>query len=395
MLTVPFGLVLSLFFHAALLGWALLSMRSAPPLTPDTPAISADVITPSEFLRLKQGSEDAKKLETKANDKPKTDDSKNDTPKPANAPPPPPPPAEEQVAKAEPPPEPAPPEAAEPTPPPPPPDAAKSDPIAKKIEETPPPAATPPPPEPAPGPTPEEKKAEEERQAAEAKKQAEDEAKKKAEEEAKKNAEEEAKKKAEAEAKKKKAEEEAKKKKAAELKKKKQEEARKKAEAAKKKFDPSKIAALLDKSPDDATPKALLDKDKRKKGEQASGSKADAFDTGKEAGTATGSDTVLSAREQDLLKGLLKQQLNGCWRPPGTGGGEEVPVVELHWELNPDGTLAGEPRVTSAPSTVAGQVYSEAALRAVRMCAPFHLPPDKYESGWKFIDWTFDPRQML
>jgi colicin import membrane protein len=379
---VPFGLVLSLLLHASLLGWVLFSMRSTPPLSPDTPAISAELITPSEFLRLKQGSEDSKNLETKANDKPNPDDSKNDTPKPSNAPPPPPPPAEEQVAKAEPPPAPEPPQAAEPPPPPPPPEAAKpaSDPIAKKIDEPPP---APPPPEPAPGPTPDEKKLleqklDEERQADEAKKKAEEEAKKKAEEDAKK-----------------KAEDEAKKKKAAELKKKKQEEAKKKAEAAKKKFDPSKIASLLEKSPDDAPPKALLDKDKRKKGQQASGSKSDSANLGKEAGTATGSDTVLSAREQDLLKGMLKSQLNGCWRPPGTGGGEEVPVVELHWELNPDGTLAGEPRVTSAPSTAAGQVYSEAALRAVRMCSPFHLPPDKYEGGWKYIDWTFDPRQML
>lgn len=403
---MPFGLVLSLLLHAALLGWAFYGLHSSPPLTPDTPAISAELITPSEFLRLKQGSEDAKHLETKANDKPTPDESKNDTPKPANAPPPPPPPAEEQVAKTEPPPEPEPPDAAEPPPPPPPPEASKpeSDPIAKKLQETPPPpAANTPPPPPEPGPTPEEKKAEEEKQAAEAakkkaeeeaKKKADDEAKKKAEEEAKKKAEEEAKKKALAEAKKK-AAEEAKKKKLAALKKKKQEEARKKAEAAKKQFDPSRIAALLDKSPDDATPKALLDKDQRKKGQQASGSKNDAFDTGKEAGTTTGTDTVLSAREQDLLKGMLKQQLNGCWRPPGTGGGEEVPVVALHWELNPDGTLAGEPQVTSAPNTTAGQVYAEAALRAVRTCAPFHLPPDKYEGGWKVIDWTFDPRQML
>ena len=395
---MPFGLVLSLLLHASLLGWVLFSMRSTPPLSPDTPAISAELITPSEFLRLKQGSEDSKNLETKANDKPNPDDSKNDTPKPSNAPPPPPPPAEEQVAKAEPPPAPEPPQAAEPPPPPPPPEAAKPapDPIAKKIDEPPP---APPPPEPAPGPTPDEKKLleqklDEERQADEAKKKAEEEAKQKAEDEAKKKAEEEAKKKAEEDAKKK-AEDEAKKKKAAELKKKKQEEAKKKAEAAKKKFDPSKIASLLEKSPDDAPPKALLDKDKRKKGQQASGSKSDSANFGKEAGTATGSDTVLSAREQDLLKGMLKSQLNGCWRPPGTGGGEEVPVVELHWELNPDGTLAGEPRVTSAPSTSAGQVYSEAALRAVRMCSPFHLPPDKYEGGWKYIDWTFDPRQML
>ena len=94
-------------------------MHSTPPLSVDTPSISADLITPSEFLRLKQGAENAKSLETKANDQPKPDDSKNDTPKPSNAPPPPPPPAEEQVAKAEPPPEPEPPQAAEPPPPPP------------------------------------------------------------------------------------------------------------------------------------------------------------------------------------------------------------------------------------------------------------------------------------
>jgi colicin import membrane protein len=404
---VPFGLVLSILFHATLLGWALFGLRSTPPLSPDTPAISADLITPSEFLRLKQGSEDAKHLETKANDKPTPDDSKNDTKKESNAPPPPPPPAEDQVAKTEPPPEPEAPDVVEPPPPPPPPEATKSepDPIAKKLQETPPPAAAqpPPPPEPAPGPTPEEKKAEEEKQTAEAakkkadeeaKKKAEDEAKKKAEEDAKKKAADEAKKKALAEAKKK-AAEDAKKKKLAELKKKKKEEARKKAEAAKKQFDPSKIASLLEKSPDDSPPKALLDKDRQKKGQQASGSKNDAFDTGKEAGTTNGTDTVLSAREQDLLKGMLKQQLNACWRPPGTGGGEEVPVVGLHWELNPDGSLAGEPRVESAPNTTAGQVYAEAALRAVRMCSPFRLPPDKYEGGWKYIDWTFDPRQML
>jgi colicin import membrane protein len=366
-------------------------MRSVPELAPDTPAISADLITPSEFLRLKKGSEDAKNLETKAKDEPKPDDSKNDTKKPENAPPPPPPPSEEQVAKAEPPAE------AEPPPPPAePPKAAEQpkpparDPIAKKIEEQPPPA-------PAPGPTPDDKKLleqklEEEKQAEEAKKKVEEEAKRKADEEAKKKAEE-AKKKAEQEAKKK-AEEAAKKKRAAELKKKKQEEARKRAEAAKKKFDPSRIASILEKSPDDAPPKALLDKDPRKKGQQASGSSATADKFGKEAGTATGTDTVLSAREQDLLKGMLKSQLNGCWRPPGTGGGEEVPVVELHWEMNPDGSLAGEPRVMSAPPTTAGQVYTEAALRAVKMCSPFRLPPDKY-NAWRSVDWTFDPRQML
>lgn len=359
---MPLGLVISLMCHAALIGWAYLSMRAVSELpNENTPIISAEVITPSEFLRLKQGSEDAKHLETKANDEPKPDISKNDAKKPNNAPPPPPPPAEE-VAKAE---EPPPPE---------------PDPIAKKLDEPPPP--------PPPGPTPEEQKLlqqklEEDRLKAEAdaKKKADEEAKKKAEEEAKKKAAEEAKKKAEA-----------KKKRAEELKKKKLAEAKKKAEEAKK-FDPNKIANLLNKAPDDSQ-KALIDKDPTKKGQQASGTSKTATAIGKEAGTATGKDTVLSAREQDLLAGMIKSRLAQCWRLPGAGGGDEVPVVELSWRLKPDGTLDGDPSVRSAPSGVSGQVAAETAVRAVKACQPYLLPPDKYEA-WKDIIWVFDPREML
>jgi colicin import membrane protein len=369
---VPVGLLLSTLCHVALLAWAIWSMRSIHELqSPDTPAISAEIITPSEFLRLKKGSEDAKHLETKANDKPTEDDSKNDTKKPdtATAPPPPPPP-EQEVAKLEEPPPPEPPKPDEP------------DPIAKKLEEA------PPPPPPAAGPTPEEKKALEEK--LEAEKKAEQE-KQKAEEEAKKKAEEEAKKKAEEEAKKKAAE---KKRKAELARKKKLAEEKKRKEAEARKFDPNKLASLIDKAPDDGRPKALIDKDPRKKGQQAQGTSKTATDFGQEAGAATGTDTVLSAREQDLLKGMIKNQLARCWRLPGGGGAVGIPAVTLRWQLAPDGGLIGDPSVVNAPSDTLGGAAAEAALRAVRLCQPFHLPPESY-AGWKDIEWTFDPRQML
>ena len=359
---MPFGLLMSMAFHAALLGWAFLSMRSVKELpSPETPAISAELITPSEFLRLKQGSEDAKSLETKANDKPTEDDSKNDTKKPDSTQAPPAPPPPQEVAKVEEPPPPEPPKVE-----PPPPEPPKPDPIAKAIEE-------PPPPEPTPGPTPDEQKAleqklEEQRKADEAKKKAEEEAKKKAEEDAKK---------------KKLADKKAAEKKAAE---------KKAAEA--KKFDANKLASLIDKVPDDAQQKALIDKDPRKKGQQAAGTSQTATATGKEAGTATGTDTVLSAREADLLKGLIKGQLAQCWRLPGAGGGTVIPTVKLRWKLSPDGSLQGDPVVESAPTDTLGGAASEAALRAVRGCQPFHLPPESYEA-WKDIEWTFDPNQML
>lgn len=361
---MPFGLVISFLCHAALIGWAYLSMANVQQHTvDDTPAISAEVITPSEFLRLKEGAEDSKNLETKAKDEPKPDDSKNDTKKPEAATPAPPPPPQE-VAKAEPPPPPEPPKVTEPPPPPEP----------KKAEEP------PPPPEPAPGPTPDEQKLLEQK-IEEDRKKAEDEAKKKAEEEAKKKAEEEAKKKAE----------ELKKKKAEEEKKKKLAEAKKKAEEAKKKFDPNAIANLLEKSPDDAKSKALLDKDPTKKGQQAAGSSKTATATGKEAGVKGGKDIVLSAREADLLKGMIKSQLEPCTRM--FGGGLDTPVVTVEWSVNEDGTVNGEPVVVQPQSSAVFQIAANASVNAVKNC-PLSLPADKYPA-WRQIRWEFDWPKML
>ena len=368
---MPFGLILSLACHVALLLWAYGSMSAVkPPPSEQTPAISAEIITPSEFLRLKQGSETAKQLETKAKDKPATDDSKNDLKKPENTPPPPPPPAPQEVAKVEPlPPEPPKPPDVVP-PPPAPPEPPKPDPIAEQIK-----AAPPPPPEPTPGPTPDEQKVLDQKIEDAAKKAADEAAKKKAEDEAKKKA---------AEAARKKLIEDAKK----------REEARKKALAAKNKFDPNALANLIEKAPGDAQPKALIDKDPTKKGQQAAGTIQTAKQTGKEAGTATGKDTVLSAREADLLAGMLRSQLQRCSKMPGGGGGIDTPVVTVVWHVRQDGSLDGEPVVQNPENSPLFRIAAEASVNAVRNCSPLSLPPDKY-AAWSTITWDFDWPKIL
>ena len=165
---------------------------------------------------------------------------------------------------------------------------------------------------------------------------------------------------------------------------------RKKAEEAKKKFDANKIAELLNKAPDDAEKqKALLDKDPRKKGQQASGTSQTAELTGKEAGTATGHDAVLSAREQDLLKGMIKAQLLRCSKMPGGGGGIDTPVVTVQWRLKQDGSLDGEPVVLQPQNTPLFNIAAAASVNAVRNCSPLSLPPDKF-GAWSTITWDFD-----
>lgn len=358
------GLPISALMHAILLAWAVISIQRTPELSrPEPEPIAVAMITPSEFLRLKKGSETATELEAKASDKPTDVQSKLEAekPKPVVGPPP----AEPEPPKTEPPkPDPAPePPKVEPAKPAPPPEPVKSeppppDPIAQKLAEA------PPPPEPAPGPTPEElKQQEEERKAA-------DEAKKKAEEE--KKAEE--KKKAEQ---KRKAEEA--KKKAAEAKRKKEEAEKKKKESVS-----DRLAALLDKDP-------------TKKGAPAAASEPTRPTdyTGPTAGASTGTDTVLSIREQDLLRGLLQRQLARCWRLPGGGGGTETPIVTLRWKMRPDGTLENDPLVEKPASGPLAALATESAMRAVKGCQPFDLPPDLYATGWKEIIWEFDPSSML
>ncbi len=342
------GLFTSILFHAALLAWAILSIQRTPELRrPDPEPIAIAMITPSEFLALKKGSETAKELEAKASEKPTEVQSKLEAekPKPVLAPTP---PAEAEPAK----PEPAKPEPVKPADAPPP-----LDPIAQKLAEA-------PPPEPVPGPTPEElKKQEEEKKAVE-------EAQKKAEEEKKKKAEE-----------KKKAEQ---KKKAEEAKKKAAEAKRKEEEKKKKESVSDRLAALLDKDP-------------TKKGAPATASEPTKPTDykGPTAGTETGDSPVLSVREQDLLRGMLQRQLARCWRLPGAGGGTETPIVTLRWKMRPDGTLESDPRIEKPASGPLASLATESAMRAVKGCQPFDLPPDLYATGWQEIIWEFDPSSML
>ena len=337
------GLFISIVMHAALLAWSIISIQQTPELDRPAPEpIAVAMITPSEFLRMKQGSETSKVLEAKASEKPADVQSvlEAEKPKPVLAPTP---PAEPEPAKPDPAPEP--PKPAEATPPPEPP---KPDPIAEKLAEAPPPP---------PGPTPDELKQQEEKKAAE-------EAQKKAEE----------KKKAEQ---KKKAEEA--KKKAAEAKRKKEEDEKK------------KKAAVSDRLA------ALLDKDPTKKGAQATATEPTKPTEyrGPTAGTETGNEAVLSVREQDLLRGMLRTQIARCWRLPGGGGGAETPIVTLRWRMRPDGTLEADPRVEKPASGPLAALATESAMRAVKGCQPYDLPKDLYESGWKEIIWEFDPSEML
>lgn len=107
-------------------------------------------------------------------------------------------------------------------------------------------------------------------------------------------------------------------------------------------------------------------------------------------GSTIGSvDAKMTQTELDALRARLAQ----CWNPPiGWSDPSEVRVV-LMLNLNADGSMSGPPQVVEAPGGRYAQTAPESAVRAVRRCAPYNLPAEKYDA-WKQVKVTFDPTDM-
>ena len=99
------------------------------------------------------------------------------------------------------------------------------------------------------------------------------------------------------------------------------------------------------------------------------------------------------------LNRLVEQQIHQCWNIPVGAKDVAEMRIEIHIQLNPDGTLRGLPRVGDARRMQSDHVFravAESAVRALRKprCSPLKLPFAQYEI-WKDITLNFDPRKAL
>jgi hypothetical protein len=139
------------------------------------------------------------------------------------------------------------------------------------------------------------------------------------------------------------------------------------------KFDPNKVAELLDKR--DATRVA------------AAGPDPNSLSS---VGSPKGTAKQLSMSELDALRQRLRQ----LWLiPPGANDPQEL-VSVFRIKLRPDGRLAEPPMLVSSRESTLALVAREGAARAINRGQPFDmLKPENYEL-WKEIEITFDPRDM-
>ena len=141
-------------------------------------------------------------------------------------------------------------------------------------------------------------------------------------------------------------------------------------------FDPTDIAALIDKSKEefaDTTQKinkVTQDQDKN----------VDAIG--------------LTLSEEDALKA----QIFGCWSIPLGLPYNENLLVRIKLKLKPDGSVTKSEILDHARMNKPGQgfykVLAESALRAIQLCQPLRVPTTGYER-WKDLQLNFDAREML
>lgn len=102
----------------------------------------------------------------------------------------------------------------------------------------------------------------------------------------------------------------------------------------------------------------------------------------------------IGASAKASLRQAIARQLRPHWSAPQGADAEQL-VTILSFNLNPDGSLAGRPRVVSQSGETASNrpqkdLHAERAIRAVQLAAPFDLPEEFYE-GWKRVGaWRFD-----
>ena len=146
------------------------------------------------------------------------------------------------------------------------------------------------------------------------------------------------------------------------------------------KFDPLKLAELIDKQKDTLqnNPEDIVEKD------------YEALDS------TPSLDKRLTLSEEDAIRAQFMQ----CWSIPLGIPYDDTMVVKIKIFLNTDGSLLKPPEVIqhermNKPSEKYFRTLAESALRAVRRCDPIKVPdPERYDN-WKNLQLNFDPREIL
>lgn len=144
-----------------------------------------------------------------------------------------------------------------------------------------------------------------------------------------------------------------------------------------KKFDPNQIAQLLNKTPD-AAPKA------------AARESADV-----ELDLPYSDDPALALSMTEIE--AVRQRVQECWNVRDFAGSADADKLRatVRFSLNQDGSLAGNPSITSSSGGPLSRLFADRAVQAIQKCAPYtFLPRNKY-TNWRNMSLNFNLAGMM
>lgn len=121
-----------------------------------------------------------------------------------------------------------------------------------------------------------------------------------------------------------------------------------------------------------------------------------ATETGERPRAGVGARTGMTASLQDRIASLINDQLDRkrCYAPPAGRPNADRLRTRVGMQLDRSGALIGAPRILDGGS--GDRAFDEAALRAIRACAPFAFPDDvtALYPAWRDVTLNFDPQNF-
>jgi len=155
-------------------------------------------------------------------------------------------------------------------------------------------------------------------------------------------------------------------------------------------FDPSRLAALIDRSIEEETPQP----DAREESDEPPPETEETPEERRQQAALADRFAAVT------LKALIRDRVQKCWYLPAGAKDVADMQVTIRIDLRRDGRLARAPRFVdtgrhSLSDDQFYRIFAESARRAVQNCEPYEdLPPAQYHI-WQSIEFTFDAGRML
>jgi outer membrane biosynthesis protein TonB len=112
------------------------------------------------------------------------------------------------------------------------------------------------------------------------------------------------------------------------------------------------------------------------------------------AGDGSGAEAETKAHLTEQEKNPFKAHLKSCWQlPPGVSPNQKLKVI-VRMSLKQNGSLAGDPQLIEAGISPIGPPLVQAAINAIKQCAPYTMLPDAKYKEWRILDINFSPDEM-